>query len=183
MPGSPAARSGSAADLTAGRSPHGDRPGGPPRANMSGPPAKAGDWPRNRRIRKRTSSTIRKICSRKPRKPPKPNMPPKNPCPSSRPPMPAPISPPIRPDMKPDRGRRSPAHRGRHSQATDCSASCCAAWATNRARCSWTVVPTMSCCRGCRTSRRRRRGPRPSQARAPGPARRRPHHDGRPTHR
>ena len=36
-----------------------------------------------------------------------------------------------------------------------------------------TAAPTRSCCRGCRTSRRHRRAPRPSRAPAPGPARRR----------
>src|SRR4029077_18009061 len=83
-------------------------PGLPPRAKMLGPPAKAGVERRNHRIRNRTSSTSRKTCSRKRRKPPNPSPPPKKPWPNSRPPMPAPIRPPISPDMKPDPRLRPP---------------------------------------------------------------------------
>ena len=56
------------------------RPAGPVPANMPEPAtAKLGEGPRNSRTRKRTRSTSSRICSRNPRKPPKPIVPPQNP--------------------------------------------------------------------------------------------------------
>ena len=128
---------------------------------------------RNSRIRKRTSEHDQEDLQQEARGSRRsPALPPKNPWPSSRPPMPAPIRPPIRPDMKPERAPKPAAEgRRRRTEARRWGVRRHAALhrrGANRVRCAWSAAPTRSCCRGCRTSRRRRRAHPRVPAQAPG---------------